>query len=80
MAVTASTTKNAIALKLDNGKTESGSTKIVSLSIGTLKTNADAQADFLAKSYAIAVSLAACLSKIVVRIDYTKTASIEDND
>lgn len=80
MAVTASTTKNAIALKLDNGKTESGSTKTVSLSIGTLKTNADSQADFLSKAYAIAVALAACLSKITLRIDYTKTATLEDND
>lgn len=80
MAITASTTKNAISLKLDNGQTESGATKTVSLSIGTLKTDADSQADFLTKSYAIAVAIASCLSKIVARIDYTKTASVEDDE
>lgn len=80
MAVTATTTKNQISLKLDNGTSQSGTTKTVSLSIGTLAQNADTVENFLAKAYAISVALAACLSKIVVRIDYTKTASLEDND
>jgi len=78
MAVTASTTKNAIALKLENGQTESGAARTVSLSIGTLKANADSQADFLTKAYAIAVAIAPCLSKIVARVDYTRTASLVD--
>jgi len=80
MAVTATTTKNQISLKLDNGHTESGGTKTVSLSIGTLSTNADTVENFLSKAYSICVALASCLSKIVNRIDYVKTASLEDND
>lgn len=79
MAVVMTPTKYAVSLKVNTGTTETGKMKTGSISLGTLNTTQD-ETTFNAKAYAIAEALAACILNTVVRVEYTRTATITDDE
>lgn len=80
MAITRTVSKYAVSLKLNDGTTSTGAMKTVSLSLGSLdKTRYEADTSH-AKAMGLVALLEPVLSKAVVGVIETTTASLVDND
>lgn len=72
MAIAVATQKIAVNVKLNNGTSETGKVKTLSVSLGAInKDTFDAS-----KAYAIMALLAPCLEKEVYSLDKVETSSI----
>ena len=79
MAIVLNPSKRAVSLKLEDGTTETGRTKLVSVAIGKLKQTQDFSTT-KAQIFAIADALAPCLGKVINNVTATTTDTIEDDD
>lgn len=79
MAVVLNPSKRAVSLKLEDGTTETGRTKLVSVAIGKLNQTQNF-ASTKAQIFAIADALGPCLGKVINNVTATTTDTIEDDE
>lgn len=79
MAVILTPSKRAVSLKLEDGTTDTGRVKLVSVAIGKLNQTQDFNTS-KTQIYAIADALAPCLGKIINNVTATTTDIIGDDE